>query len=148
MANHDNSNEDRDLAAVAARIFAVRQKYGFSQAKFAEQLGYSLRQYINWENGDSTPTIWALKAIRRIFDISPDWILSGPGPVPVSHPAGLPWDRYDRLIADIREMVDSVGMELADDRIAKLARLLFEEAPESEHEGRKKMLRILRAISL
>lgn len=149
MANSDESNEDdRDLRAVAARIRAVRQKYGFTQPEFAEQLGYSRRQYINWENGDATPPIWALRAIRRIFDISPDWILSGPGLVPVSHPTRLPWERYDRLIADVRTMVDDVGLELADDQIADLARLLFEEAPESEHEARKKMLRVLRAISL
>ena len=147
MVDYDSEEDDRDLGAVAARFLAVRKRLGLTQPEIADKLGYSRRQYINWENGDATPPIWALRAFRRVFDISPDWILLGPGPEPMSH-IGFPWERYDRLIADVRGMVDDVGMELADDQIADLARFLFEEAPESEHEGRKKMLRILRAISL
>lgn len=148
MTNLGSAAEDgRDLGPIAARIRAVRQKYGFTQPEFAAQLGCSARQYFNWENGDAAPSIWALKAIRRICGISPEWILSGPGPQPMSH-IDFPWERYDRLVADVRKMVDDVGMELADDQMVDLARVLFEEGPENEHEASRKMLRMLRAISL
>lgn len=139
---------ERDLASVATRLRAVREKFGLTQPAIAERLGYSRRQYINWENGEATPPIWALQALRREFDIDPEWILSGPDDVPRSQATPQDWSRYDRLRREVEALCLKVGIGLSAEQVEQLARVLFEEAPEAEPVARKKMERMLRAVAL
>lgn len=137
-----------DLAQVASRIRAVREKHGLTQQDCANRLGYSRRQFINWENGDATPPIWALAAIRREFDVDPEWVLTGPGNVPLREAVPPEVGREQRLAREVEALADEVGLTLPSAALANLAQLIAREMPEAEAEAKNRTRKMLRAIAL
>lgn len=61
------------------RIKAVRKDKKLSQAKFAEVLGISTQNVINWENGRNNPSDSAIKLICKEFNVNPLWLETGEG---------------------------------------------------------------------
>lgn len=57
-----------------ASVAAVRVTMGFSQAKFAKQLGISIDTLQNWEQGRRAPT-GAAKVLLRIAATNPEVVL-------------------------------------------------------------------------
>lgn len=139
-------NRQFDLGRVAARIRAVREKHALTQQECADRLGYSRRQFINWENGDATPPIWALAAIRREFDVDPEWVLSGPGDVPLREAIPPEIGRKERLVREVESLVNDVGITLPPAAIDNLADLIAREAPDAEAEAKRRTRQMLRAI--
>ncbi|MDI6913832.1 MAG: XRE family transcriptional regulator [Desulfitobacteriaceae bacterium] len=62
---------------IIERIKFLREKEGLSQAKFAALIGSSQGNVGDWERGRSLPSITALIAIVKQFNVSADWILFG-----------------------------------------------------------------------
>ncbi len=137
-----------DLHGVAERLRLAREHAGLSQQEFADRLGYSRRQVIAWETATNAPPIWALSAVRRECNVDPEWILSGPGKVPLRDAVRLEADRGTRLTDEVAAMAKAVGLTLPAKAIANLAHIIVSEAPEAEREAKKQMRRMLRAISL
>jgi transcriptional regulator with XRE-family HTH domain len=136
-----------DLKGVGNRLRLAREQAGLSQQQFADCLGYSRRQIAAWENGANTPPIWVLAGIREHCRVDPDWVLFATDLIPQEHLAPQDWSRYDRLRRDVEKLCFEVGIELSDEQVEQLARLLFDEAPEAESVAKKKMLKMLRTVA-
>lgn len=72
-------------AAQGERLNAVRNAFQLKQSEFAEQLGVSLRAYINYESGDREMPTALFRALADKFRIDPHWLLFGPENEPVRH---------------------------------------------------------------
>jgi len=56
------------------KIYLIRQKFHYSQERFAEKLGVSRQAVQRWENGTAFPDIENMKSIARVFGVSLDWL--------------------------------------------------------------------------
>lgn len=138
----------RDLSGVSERIRLAREHAGLSQEEFAEGMGYNRRQVIAWENGDNTPPIWALRGVRLLCDVDPEWILFGAGQTPVRELRVPDVDRLPRLIKEVGKMAKTAAIELPQPAVVNLAQLIAREAPEAEKQAKKRVEAILRAIAM
>lgn len=77
-----------DLAALGARMRTAREALSLSQARLAEENGYSVRTYQKNEGGLNEPGICLAAAFMRA-GINANWLLTGEGPM---------------LLADAREL--------------------------------------------
>lgn len=64
------SMEEREI--VARNITYLRKKYGMSQAELAEKIQYSNKNISKWETGETTPSIFTLKKISELFNVTVD----------------------------------------------------------------------------
>lgn len=64
---------------ISGRLKIVRGE--ISQAEFAERLGIHKNTLGNYERGQSSPDFGFLLSVCTVFGISPDWLLTGVGPV-------------------------------------------------------------------
>lgn len=69
-----------DLAALGARMRAAREALNLSQARLAEENGYSVRTYQKNEGGLNEPGICLAAAFMRA-GINANWLLTGEGPM-------------------------------------------------------------------
>lgn len=136
-----------DLEGIARRMRLAREQAGLSQQEFAVRLGYSRRQVVAWETAANTPPVWVLIAIRRECDVDPEWILSGPGDVPVSDVPPSERQRLKRLKREIEEMTRSHGLSLPEESVNTLVTLLQRAPVNAEGEAKSEIMRMLRDIS-
>lgn len=137
----------RDLTAIAERLRLAREHAGLSQEAFAERLGYTRRQVNSWENGASTPPIWALMGVRMLCGIDPEWVLFGPGDTPIRD-LGVPdTERLPRLVKEVEKMTRTAAIELPQSAVLNLAQLIARETPEAEKQAKKQVASTLRAIA-
>ena len=141
------SDPEHDLIAVGARLRLARESAGLSQPDFAEKIGFSKRQVSAWETGANTPPIWVLAALRKVCNIDPEWVLCGPGLVPLVDVPPKARARDGRIIREICTMARGFGLTLPDDAIADLARLVLREPVEAEKDAMARLHDTLRAIS-
>ena len=145
----DNQTQNRgDLDGVATRLRLAREHAGLTQQEFADELGYSKRQVHCWETGANVPPIWVLAAVRSTYNVDPEWILSGPGLVPLQDARVPDPDRMPRLRREVVKLANQAGMNLPDVSIESMARVIAHQAPEMEREAKQNVLKVLRAISL
>lgn len=57
------------------RLNKTRKEKGFTAQKMADLLNIGLRSYRNYENGHSSPNIYALIKIADILNVSTDYLL-------------------------------------------------------------------------
>jgi putative transcriptional regulator len=55
-------------------IQAIREKLGFSQAKFAELIGVNRRTLQLWEQGQHRPT-GSAKVLLKLVQTAPEWVV-------------------------------------------------------------------------
>lgn len=60
---------------IAKNITELRKNAGMTQARLAEEIGYSDKSVSKWERGDGVPDIVCLKNIADLFDVSVDYLL-------------------------------------------------------------------------
>lgn len=137
----------RDLVGVATRLRLAREYAGLSQQQFADRLGYTRRQVISWEKAEATPPIWAVAGVRPACGIDPEWVLSGPGLTPLVDTPALGTDRLPRLRREVMKMGRDLGMELPQGSVEQVALLIAHEAPEAEKEAKKRVRKLLQALS-
>lgn len=65
------------IEAIVSRIKQLREKNRLSQKEFGEIIGFSQGNIGNWERGRSRPSIKAIIAIVKKFNVSSDWLLLG-----------------------------------------------------------------------
>lgn len=108
--------------AVGERLRAVREKHRLLQPDFALKLGLSPRAYANYERGERTLPLQALKALYDLFGVDPIWVMSGIDAR--KQPA-----RYDvliQIIIKVEEHLAQRRLRLAVDKKAKLIALLYQ----------------------
>jgi transcriptional regulator with XRE-family HTH domain len=147
MDNIETPVENELLMEVGQRMRIVREKARLTQHEFAALLGCSRRQLAKIEDAQATPSIWNLRTIRAQFNVDPEWIIEGPGIDPRAHARTQEWERYDRLVDEVKKLGISYGLALPDKRIHEFARIIFEEAPELEKHTKAILVRVIRSIA-
>lgn len=64
---------------LGARIKKVRVKWGWSQARMAEELGTGQQALSRWERDEGEPTKATLRALQGLFGLSEEALLTGAG---------------------------------------------------------------------
>jgi transcriptional regulator with XRE-family HTH domain len=135
------------LTGIGKRLFAVRQQTGKSPSEMASFLGFSRRQWDSWEKGQVTASIWTLLRLKEDLDIDPEWLLIGPGDIPVNLSSRQPLDRHPRLCAEVAEMAKSLDLDVSDAFIQNLVSMMFTE-PELEDMEKDRTLNMLQALAV
>ncbi|MGN1410128.1 MAG: helix-turn-helix domain-containing protein [Eubacteriales bacterium] len=60
---------------IARNITELRKKAGMTQARLAEEIGYSDKSISKWERGEGVPDIICLKNMADLFGVSVDYFL-------------------------------------------------------------------------
>lgn len=66
--------EEKDI--IAKNITTYRKKMGLSQLELAEKLQYSNKNISKWEKGEATPSIFTLKRLAEVFNITVDQLIT------------------------------------------------------------------------
>lgn len=143
----EQAGDPRDVAALARRLRIAREHAGLTQQEFADRIGYSRRQIISWENGTNLPPIWALAAVREAFDIDPEWVLSGPGWVPLREVPLTAQDRLPRLQSEVRKLAKRAGLTLPEAALRNFADLIVREPEEAEQAAKQRIKDAFHALS-
>ncbi len=62
--------EEKEL--IASNLVKYRKQAGLSQLQLAKKLNYSNKNISKWENGETTPSVFVLKEIAQVYNISLD----------------------------------------------------------------------------
>lgn len=69
-------NELNDRLIISQNISFFRKKMNMSQTELANKLQYSNKNISKWEQGDTTPDIFTLTKLAKIFGVSLDTLVS------------------------------------------------------------------------
>lgn len=78
VANRVNIAEE-DLPALGLRIAAARKRLGLKGEQMADGLGVTRTYLSQVENGHKRPSMGLVEGMRRVFGVSPDYVLFGQG---------------------------------------------------------------------
>ncbi|QYE37215.1 helix-turn-helix domain-containing protein (plasmid) [Polymorphobacter sp. PAMC 29334] len=134
-------------STVGRRIRAVRHSAGLSLDAFASAVGYSRRAVINWEQNNAAPPIGVLPTLRRLYDVDPEWVLSGENETPTSTYVAPDWHRLDRLAAEVASMCAEVGADIDHAKQQHLARMLYDQGNDAGQAASSQLRKVLSAIS-
>lgn len=78
LTNEENNQTEPEGSkkVIAQNIAFFRKKMNLSQTELAAALSYSNKNISKWEQGDTTPDIFTLKKLAKIFGISLDTLTS------------------------------------------------------------------------
>ena len=139
---------DLALEAIAERLRLAREHAGLSQEEFAAAVGYSRRQVIAWEKGQNAPPVLIFARIRDVCGVDPEWILSGPGLEPLEEVTAEDRARDKRVTRRIDKLAKSFGLELPNEALEDLARIVLREPEHLEEEAISGMKAYLRPIAM
>lgn len=66
--------EEREI--IARNICYLRKKMGLSQSELADKIQYSNKNISKWEKAETTPSVFTLKRLAEIFNITVDELVS------------------------------------------------------------------------
>lgn len=135
-----------DCASMGGRLRAAREHAGLNQVQFAEAVGFSRRQIIAWERCENQPPAAVLARLREVCGVSPEWVLSGPGPVPLEYVTPDDLCRVTRVRGMLVESAQELGIVLPAEAASELATLVVAEPAEDEVAAFDRVLRIMRAL--
>lgn len=139
-------DEGSNRPTTGARLRALREREGLSQVRMAELLGVARRTYIGWERDEAEPGAETLRRLRELFDVDPEWIISGRTLVPQAHMFTVNWDHLDRIQWRVERACDEARIALDERQIRDLVRIIYDEGAEDDIESGR-LLRMLRIIS-
>lgn len=89
------------------RLKEFRKRVGFTQIKFAFELGISKSQYLRYEKDESLPSSDVLMKLHRKYDLTPDFVLLGyeKGGFTIPDFDGLLLNKLASLTVDIRQSI-------------------------------------------
>lgn len=143
----EKGNEARDTDGLARRLRLAREHAGLTQQQFADRIGYSRRQVLSWENATNLPPVWALAAVRQAFDIDPEWVLSGPGLIPLRQVSLESPDRRARLFDDVRRLAKRARLTLPEEVLRNFVDLIVREPEDAETIAKERVRDAFRALS-
>jgi transcriptional regulator with XRE-family HTH domain len=137
----------RDMEGLAKRLRLAREYAGLTQQQFADRIGYSRRQVLSWENATNLPPVWALAAVRQAFDVDPEWVLSGPGVIPLRQVDLSSPDRRHRLYGEVRRLAKRAGLSLPEEVLRNFVDLIVREPEDSENAAKERVRDAFHALS-
>ncbi len=129
-----------------ARLRALRERHGLSQVRLALKLGVARRTLIGWERDEAEPSAHTLRQLRALFDVDPEWIISGTSLNPQSQMMPLNWDTYDRIEAKVINACKHARIVLDKGQLRDLVRIIYDEGAEEDLESGR-VLKMLRIVS-
>ena len=143
-----NIEPDFALEAIAERLRVAREHAGLSQEEFASAVGYSRGQVIAWEKGRNAPPVLVFARLRDVCGVDPEWVLSGPGLEPLKEVTPEDRARDKRVVRRIDKMARSYGLELPDEALDDLARIVLREPEHLEEDAISGMKAYLRPLAM
>jgi transcriptional regulator with XRE-family HTH domain len=128
-----------DDKAVGARLSAIREETGLSQADIAQRLGISLRAYQTYERAErELPFPVALRLFTE-FQINPLWLGLGPEAgtqmaLSTEGNAELCWSLYEEWEKAISSLTPKLPYEIKKTLHRKLARRTFRDLQVPQEE--------------
>ena len=98
----DNMNTKKQ-GHIGQRIKTLRIEKGLTQEALGEKLGLDKGTVSKMERGENAPTAKTLIAIKKLFGVSTDWILTGEG---LKHPLEI--DTDDEYGQGLLEMINDL----------------------------------------
>ena len=90
----------KEKNGTGSRIKSLRIDKGLNQGEMGKLLALDQGTVSKMERGENEPTAKTLRLLRKIFDVTTDWVLTGEG---TKHP--LPLDTED----EIKEIIDDLN---------------------------------------
>lgn len=146
--NVRNIAPDFALEGISERLRLAREHAGLSQEEFASAVGFSRRQVIAWERGQNAPPVVIFARLRNVCGVDPEWVLSGPGLEPLEDVTPEDRERDKRVVRRIDKMAKSFGLELPDEALDDLARIVLREPEHLEEEAIVGMRAYLRPLAM
>lgn len=113
---------------IGHRLAAVREHAGMSQDAFAAALGISGRSYGNYERGEREVPVSVLTAVRDTFQVTLDWLVSGPGLVPQRAVDAIDFMLISRITGELDRRLDALGRTLRTEHRARIIKALYDLA--------------------
>ena len=107
---------------IGSRIKTLRVEIGINQETLAQKLGLDRGTISKMERGENFPTYKTLIELKRIFNVSIDWLLTGEG-------FKYPMDRDDEYDDNLKEMIH----DLKNNETAKIKVLSFFYSYKAKH---------------
>lgn len=105
------------MSTIGERIKEIRKRKGYTQQKFAEELGLKQNTIATYEMNKTIPSERTLTDICEKFSVDSDWLRTGVGDDPF-----LPVSREDKITEILNKAIN--GPSTARDRLIRaLARL-------------------------
>ena len=101
----------------------VRKKLGLTLEKFGERIGVTRGSMSNIENGNRNLTEQMTKSICREFSVDYMWLTTGEGEMFIDTDDDF-IERIDRIMDEARKNLFKFMLELSDEDIAALDRLM------------------------
>lgn len=122
---------------VGNRIKEVRFSNGLSQEEFGRQISVTKSSISKMENGASAPTDQTIKLICQEFNVSPQWLRTGEGPMVM--PEDEDDEIIDRVLAGVDPVPKAILRGLAKmpggwEALAQAVRLCAAELDKIDHE--------------
>lgn len=107
------------------RLAAVRERAGLSQDAFGAALGISGRSYANYERGERETPVSVLAAVRDTFQVTLEWLASGPGLIPQRDGDAVDFMLISRIVGELDARLDSAGRALRVEHRARIIKALY-----------------------
>lgn len=143
----DQRYDDR-LPDIGRRLAAVREKVGLNQDAMAKFMGFSRRQWVSWEAGQVSPSVWLLLEMMEKLQIDPAWVIEGPGEVPILRCENGGIERLARLRREIGKMAKELGLGIPEGFERRLAMNVFGQPVNKEREAKREVQEMLRELAL
>lgn len=143
-----NIAPDFALDAISERLRLAREHAGLTQEEFADAVGFSRRQVIAWERGQNAPPVLIFARLRNVCGVDPEWVLSGPGLEPLEDVTPEDRARDKRVVRRIDKMARSFGLELPNEALDDLARIVLREPEHLEEDAIVGMKAYLRPLAM
>lgn len=111
---------------IAYNITYLRKREGLSQLELARKLQYSNKNISKWEKGETTPSVFTLKRLAEIFNVTVDDLISIPLDSVAANSDGT--DGEDVTVKDNGQKDDDVKVILGLPMSIKVLYLLMTEA--------------------
>jgi transcriptional regulator with XRE-family HTH domain len=139
----------RNQTGIGERIQRVRGQK--SRDVFAAEVGVAKMTLQRYEHGEREPDAKFLIAMRKRYEISPLWLLTGEGPMKVAElmsaqQSNVPFDmpRFKLAFETVEEGLRVTGREMASDKKLELITAVYDLF--AEDTGEKNKERILRLV--
>ena len=90
-----------DKSTLANRFTLARLASNLTQLEVAERLGCSFQAVSLWERGKSTPSVFVLNKLAKLYNVSTDWLLNGDR-VHITHDVEFRKPKRDRIFDEKR----------------------------------------------
>lgn len=64
-----------DAKFIGTKLSELRIKKGLNKTQVADKLGVNMQSYANWENGNKSPSLKAIRNLAHFYNVSIDYLI-------------------------------------------------------------------------